>query len=60
MSFKTETGMWYAKDEYDKLMDDFIRYRQALYRANGYLIQMGKEPVKLEYSTTPPESTGVK
>jgi carbon storage regulator CsrA len=25
------------------------RYRTALYRANGYLLQMGREPVKLEY-----------
>lgn len=26
------------------------RYRTALYRANGYLIQLGRDPVKLEYA----------
>lgn len=25
------------------------RYKKALYTANGYLIQHGREPVKLEY-----------
>ena len=35
--------------DYDKLMADFLRYRSALYTANGFLIQLGREPVKLEY-----------
>jgi hypothetical protein len=52
MSITTETGVWYRKDEYDKLMDDFLRYRQALYAANGFLIKLGHEPVKLDYSTS--------
>lgn len=30
---------------------DIERYRTALHRANGYLIQLGREPVKLEYPT---------
>lgn len=30
---------------------EFLRYRQALYRANGFLIMRGLEPVKLEYPT---------
>lgn len=51
MSVTTETGVWYRKDEYDKLMDDFLRYRQALYTANGFLIQMGREPVKAKADT---------
>lgn len=35
--------------ENDKLLTDFLRYRQALYRANGFLIMRGFEPVKLKY-----------
>lgn len=38
------------------LSGDLERYQQALYRANGFLIQQGLEPVKLEYSTATKES----
>lgn len=31
--------------------EEFVRYRNCLYRANGRLIQMGQEPEKLEYSS---------
>jgi uncharacterized coiled-coil DUF342 family protein len=32
-----------------KPSDELERYKRALYQANGMLIQLDKEPVKLEY-----------
>jgi hypothetical protein len=31
--------------------DELERYKRALYQANGMLIQLDKEPVKLDYSS---------
>lgn len=38
--------------DYNQAINELIelrRYKQALTRANGFLIMAGKEPVKLEY-----------
>ncbi len=40
--------------DYNQAMNELIelrRYKQALYCANGFLIQHGIEPVKLDYSS---------
>lgn len=36
-----------------RLTLDLERYKHALYAANGFLIQLGKDPVKLDYEVKP-------
>jgi hypothetical protein len=47
-----------VRDAHDKTVQELARYKQALTRANGFLIMHNLEPVKLEYSseetTAPP------
>lgn len=38
-----------ARDALDRTVVELERYKKALYAANGFLIQLGREPVKLEY-----------
>jgi hypothetical protein len=49
-----------VRDAHDKTTLELGRYKKALYTANGFLIQLGREPVKLDYSsvetTAPPVS----
>lgn len=42
--------------DYDRLSAELERYKHALWAANGFLIQLNREPVKLEY----PAETGAK
>lgn len=37
-------------EQQERHSQEFERYRDALYAANGYLIQLGKDPVKLDYT----------
>ncbi len=39
-----------VRDAHDRTVEELERYKKALYTANGFLIQRGWEPVKLEYS----------
>lgn len=38
--------------------EELERYKQALTRANGFLIMHDLEPVKLEYASATPEAEG--
>lgn len=38
-----------VRDAYDKTVAELGRYKRALYQANGFLLQLGKEAVKLDY-----------
>lgn len=38
-----------ARDALDRTVVELERYKKALYAANGFLMQLGREPVKLEY-----------
>jgi hypothetical protein len=41
-------------DEIERLQRDLERYKQSLYQANGCLMQLNQEPVKLDYSAHEP------
>lgn len=45
------------RQEIEGVRREYERYKQALYQANGRLMQLGLDPVKLEYPTVEPSMT---